>query len=150
VDYTAALKQMSALTSFVTAPLQAPLEITGQAILRLRFTCAQQDPSIVAYLVVIDPQGKPFYLTEGHLRLSQRKLAAAEQTLHTYRRRDAQSVPKDQEIEADLTLVPTSVLLQSGTRLQLLLASGDDATFASSESYEATVASSSQLELPVR
>jgi putative CocE/NonD family hydrolase len=150
VDYTAALNQMSALTSFVTAPLQAPLEITGQAILRLRLTCAQQDPSIVAYLLAIDPQGKPFYLTEGHLRLSQRKFAASEQTLHTYTRRDAQSVSKDQEIEADLTLLPTSVLLRSGTRLQLLLASGDDGTFASTATYEATIFSRSQLELPVR
>jgi uncharacterized protein len=149
VDYAAALKQMSALTSFVTGPLQASLEITGQAILRLRLTCTQQDPSVVAYLVAIDPQGHSFYLTEGHLRLLQRKLDASQQTLHTYRRRDAQPAPRDQEIEADLTLFPTSVLLRSGTRLQLLLASGDDATFASSGGYEATIASSSQLELPV-
>ncbi len=150
VDYTAALKQMSALTSFVTAPLEAPLEITGQAILRLRLTYAQQDPSIVAYLIAIDSKGNSFYLTEGHLRLLQRKLDASEQTLHTYTRQDAQLVLKGQEFEADFTLLPISVFLQEGTRLQLLLASGDDATFSPSGGYDVSISSSSQLELPVQ
>ncbi len=150
VDYIAALKQMNTLTSFVTVPLPAPMEITGQPVLRLRLTCSQQDPSIIAYLVAIDRKGNAFYLTEGHLRLLHRKLDASEQTLHTYTRRDAQPVPKDQETDADLTLLPTSVFLQKGTRLQLLLASGDEATFASSGEYEATISPSSQLELPVK
>jgi predicted acyl esterase len=126
------------------------VEITGQPVLRLRLTCSQQDPSIIAYLVAIDRKGNAFYLTEGHLRLLHRKLDASEQTLHTYTRRDAQPVPKDQETDADLTLLPTSVFLQKGTRLQLLLASGDEATFASSGEYEATISPSSQLELPVK
>ena len=150
VDYTAALKQMNTLTSFVTVPLPAPMEITGQPVLRLRLTCSQQDPSIIAYLVAIDRKGNSFYLTEGHLRLLHRKLDASEQTLHTYTRRDAQPVLKDPETDADLTLLPTSVFLQKGTRLQLLLASGDEATFASSGQYEATISPSSQLELPVK
>jgi|SRR5271156_5427545 len=112
---------------------------TGQAILRLRLTCTQQDPSIIAYLVAIDSKGNSFYLTEGHLRLLQRKLGVSEQTLHTYARQDAQSVPKDQGFEADFTLLPTSVFLQKGTRLQLLLASGDDSTFTTSGEYEASI-----------
>jgi putative CocE/NonD family hydrolase len=150
VDYSAALKQMSELTSFVTAPLEAPMEITGQAVLRLRLSCSENDPSVIAYLVAVDAKGNSFYLTEGHLRLLHRKLDASEQTLHTYTRRDAEPVPKDQEFEADLTLLPISVSLQKGTRLQLLLASGDNATFASSREYEVTIFSSSQLELPVK
>ena len=150
VDYKAALKQMVALTSFTTDALPAPLEITGQPLLRLRLTCAQEDPSIIAYLVAIDLKGNAYYLTEGHLRLLHRKLDNAQQTLHTYTRRDAQPMPKDQETEADLLLLPTSVFLRKGTRLQLLLASGDEAAFASSGDYEATIFSSSQLELPVK
>jgi hypothetical protein len=81
--------------------------------------------------VAIDPEDKSYYLTEGDLRLLHRKLDASQQTLHTYTHRDAQPVPEDQEIEADLTLLPISVLLRKGTHLQLLLASGDDATFVS-------------------
>jgi len=150
VDYSAVLRQMRGLTSFETAPLRVPLEITGQAVLRLRLTCSQQDPSIIAYLVAIDNKGNSFYLTEGHLRLLHRILDDSEQTLHTYTHRDAQQIPKDQEMKADLTLLPTSVFLQKGTRLQLLLAGGDGATFSSSGGYEATVSSSSELELPVK
>jgi uncharacterized protein len=149
VDYSAALKQMSALTAFTTAPVSEALEVTGQPILRLRLSCSQPDPSILAFLVAVDPEDKSYYLTEGHLRLLHRKRDASQQTLHTYTHRDAQPVPVHQEIEADLTLLPTSVLLKKGTRLRLLLASGDDATFVSSGPYEASILGSSQLQLPV-
>jgi putative CocE/NonD family hydrolase len=149
VDYSAALKQMSTLTAFTTAPISEALEVTGQPILRLRLSCSQQDPSILAFLVAIDSEGKSYYLTEGHLRLLHRKLDTSQETLHTYTHRDAQPVPEDQEIEADLTLLPISVLLKKDTRLRLLLASGDDATFVSSGPYAANIFASSQLQLPV-
>lgn len=55
----------------------------------------------------------------------------APQPLHTYTHRDAQPVPEYQEIEANLTLLPISVLLKKGTRLRLSLASGPDATLVS-------------------
>ena len=150
VDYSQALEKMSALSSFSTTPLAAPLEITGQAVLRLRLTSAQADPSVIAYLVAIDPKGTAFYVTEGHLRLIQRRLNTSEQTLHTYAKADARPVTKDTEMEADLTLLPTSVLLRKGMRLRLILASGDDATFATSGDYEAKISGASSLELPVR
>jgi uncharacterized protein len=150
VDYAKALEKMNALTSFTTAPLASPLEITGQPILRLRLSCAPADPSVIAYLVAVDAKGTSFYITEGHLRLIQRKLNATEQTLHTYSKKDAEPVTKDTEMDADLTLLPTSVLLAKGMRLKLMLASGDEATFATSGEYEAQILGTSRLELPVR
>ena len=80
----------------------------------------------------------------------ERKLNTLEQTLHTTARKDAQPVAKGVEMEADLTFLPTSVLLLKGTRLRLLLASGDEATFATSGEYQAEISASSRLELPVR
>lgn len=150
VDYAAALKQMSVLTSFTAAPLPGPLEITGQPVLRLRLTCSREDPSIIAYLVAIDAKGNASYITEGHLRLLHRRLNASRQTLHTYAKQDAQAVAKDTEMEADVTLLPTSVLLPKGTRLRLLFASGDTSTFDTSGEFEVNIFSSSRLELPVR
>ena len=150
VDYGKALEKMNALTTFTTAPLAAPLEITGQAVLRLRLSCAQADPSVIAYLVAVDAKGASFYITEGHLRLIHRKLDASQQTLHTYEKKDAEPVTKEAEMEADITLLPTSVLLTKGMRLRLLLASGDEATFATSGEYEAQILGASRLELPVR
>jgi hypothetical protein len=149
LDYAASLGKMGALASFTTVPLAAPLEITGPAILRLRMTCEEKDPSVIAYLVAVDSQGKTFYITEGHLRLIQRKLAPSEQTLHTYVKKDALPVKKGEEMEADLTLLPTSVRLAKGMRLRLLLASGDEATFATSGEYEAQISGASHLELPI-
>ena len=149
VDYAEALKKMSALAPFTTEPLAAPLEITGQVILRLRMACAAADPSVIAYLVAVDGKGNTFYITEGHLRLMQRKLATSEQTLHAYVKKDALPVAKGEEMEADLTLFPTSVRLAKGMRLRLLLASGDDATFATSGQYEAQIFGASRLELPI-
>lgn len=149
VDYTEALEKMSALSSFTTEPLPASVTITGQPVLRLRMACAEADPSVIAYLVAVDAKGRTLYLTEGHLRLIQRKLATSEQTLHTYAKKDALPVTKDEEMEVDLTLLPTSVLLAKGMRLRLLLASGDDTTFATSGEYGAQIFGASRLELPV-
>lgn len=150
VDYSKALEKMRALTSFTTAPLASPLEITGQPVLRLRLSCPQTDPSVIAYLVAVGAKGAVFYITEGHLRLIQRKLNASEQTLHTFAKKDAEPVAKDGKLEADLTFLPTSLLLAKGMRLRLLLASGDESTFVTSGEYEAQIAGSSRLELPVR
>ena len=150
VDYSQALPGMQALASFTTAPLAHPLEITGQPVLRLRLACAAPDPSVIAYLVAVDPRDKAFYLTEGHLRLVDRKPDRSQPTLHTYQRGDAEPVPPGREIEADLTLLPISVLLPQGYRLRLLLAAGDSSTFATSGAYDATIFSASEIELPAR
>jgi putative CocE/NonD family hydrolase len=150
VSYADALKGMSTLPAFTGEPLTVPLEITGQPVLRLRLACARSDPSVLAYLVAVDPGGRALYLTEGHLRLVHRKPAPAEPTRHTYRREDALPVPVGEEVEADLTLLPVSALLPEGYRLRLLLAAGDRPTFAIGGEYEATISPASRIELPAR
>jgi putative CocE/NonD family hydrolase len=162
ITYTAVMDQIQALPAFTTAPLNTALEITGQPVLRLQFTCsgsaaagsspspAQFDPWIFAYLTAIDPQGKAIYLTEGQLRLIDRKLSESEQTLHTYTRRDREDVPQNKRFEGDLTLFPISALIPAGYRLRLSLAANDKSVFASSPPYKATIFAISKLELPVR
>jgi putative CocE/NonD family hydrolase len=160
------------LPAFTTAPLNTALEITGQAMLRLRLSCSEQvsvaqgerplasagssppaakfDPEIFAYLTAVDPQGRSIYLTEGQLRLIDRKLSAADQTLHTYARRDQEEVPQNKQFEADLTLFPISALIPAGYRLRLSLAANDKSVFASSPPYKATISATSKLELAGR
>lgn len=150
MDYSAAVKEMTALASFQTEPLSGPLNIVGQPVLRLRISCAADDPSIIAYLVAVDPQDRLYYLTEGHLRFSQRKIDDSQATLHSYWRRDSQPVPRNEEFDAELTLFPTSALLSKGFRLRLLLASGDSATFGDTPQYRATISAQSKLELLVQ
>ena len=151
VDYNAVVPQMQKLPSFVTLPFDTSQEMTGQPVLRLRMSCINsEDPSVVAYLFAVDPSGKSFYLTEGHLRLIDRKLDSTQQTLHSFARQDALPVRTGQQMQADLTFFPVSVILRKGYRLELVLSSGDEATFSNSGAYTATISSESTLELPVR
>jgi uncharacterized protein len=151
IDYSGVLPEMSHLTSFVTETFQTSVELTGQPILRLRMAFSpNDDPSVVVYLLEIGPDGEVSYLTEGHLRLLQRKLNTAQQTLHSYKRQDASALPTMQDIVADMTLLPLSVLIRKGGHLELLLSSGDNATFTESSEFKAILSSASTLELPVR
>jgi predicted acyl esterase len=162
ITYTGVMDQIQALPAFTTAPLNTALEITGQPVLRLRLSCSEPavagssppsakfDPGIFAYLTAIDPQGKSIYLTEGQLRLIDRKLTAPDQTLHTYARRDREEVPQNRQFEADLTLFPISALIPAGYLLRLSLAANDKSVFGSSLPYKATIFAISKLEIPVR
>ncbi len=148
VLYGKALARMLELAHFSTAPLTGPLALTGQAILRLRIATARTDPSLFAYLVAIDPQGKPLYLTEGQLRLLHRQADAAQQTLHTYQRRDAQPLAADTTTDVVMTLLPFSAVIPRGSKLELLLAGSDTSAFAATGGFKATVYPGSRIVLP--
>ncbi|HEX7678288.1 MAG TPA: CocE/NonD family hydrolase C-terminal non-catalytic domain-containing protein, partial [Thermoanaerobaculia bacterium] len=140
VTYADVMPRMQALTSFTAPPLDKPLEITGQPALHLRLSCGGGDPSLFAYLTAIDPAGKAVYLTEGQLRLVDRR--------GTYLRKDAEPVPDGSPIDATVTFFPTSAVVPAGWRLRLLLASGDRSSFVTSGPFTATIFSSSTIELP--
>ncbi|HXH38275.1 MAG TPA: CocE/NonD family hydrolase, partial [Thermoanaerobaculia bacterium] len=140
VAYDDVLPGMQTLTSFTTAPIDKPLEITGQPVLHVRLACTGGDPSLFAYLTALDDQGKAVYLTEGQLRLADRK--------GTFLRSDAEPVPNGTPIDATVTFFPTSAVVPAGWRLRLLLASGDTSSFATSGPFDATIFSSSTIELP--
>ena len=150
VRYAEVLDRMAELPAYTTAPLASGLEITGQPILRLRLSCGARDPAVFAYLLAVDPRGRAFYLTEGQLRLVDRKLAPSEPTLHTYRRQDAAPVLEGRTFAADVTLLPISAWLPPGFRLRLALAAGDASTFERAEEYQAAIDAASTLVLPAR
>jgi hypothetical protein len=52
-------------------------------------------------------------------------------------------------VEATVALLPTSVLLRTGDRLRLLLASGDKDSFEPTEEYRATLLPGTRLDLPM-
>ena len=149
VDYTDKLPQMEALASFTSSPMEQTVEITGQPVLRISMRVSREDPTLLAYLVTINPHNRPVYLTEGHLRLVHRKADSTEQTLHSYRRGDAQPVKSGDLVETVITLLPTSVLVPAGYRIRLLLASSDRDNFPASPAYSATIDGGSRLELPM-
>jgi putative CocE/NonD family hydrolase len=149
VVYDDAMPGMRSLASFTSGPLPKTMVITGQPVLRLRLVCTMPDPSVLAYLVAVDAAGRMRYLTEGELRLIDRKIDPAARTLHSWRRDDARAVPSGTAVDASLTLLPLSAMLRKGDRLLLLLAGGDRSTFVTAGAYDATLFSSSTLELPI-
>jgi predicted acyl esterase len=57
-----------------TAPLNRAVEVTGHPIVHLWVTSTVDDGDFFAYLEEVDKDGRSYYLTEGVLRASQRKL----------------------------------------------------------------------------
>jgi predicted acyl esterase len=88
-------------------------------------------------------------LTEGQLLLRHRKPAPGPPSLHSYRRADSIPLRPGQTVDAKVALLPTSVLLRTGDRLRLLLASGDKASFEPTETYRATLLPGTRLDLPM-
>jgi uncharacterized protein len=142
-------RRLASLPAFTSEPLAQALELTGQPVLRLRLTSSIDDPSVFAYLFAVGPRGDAVYLTDGMLRLRDRKLDSAAQTLHSYARRDALPVPRDAAFDAAMTLLPLSARVPAGYRLRVALAAANTSTFATAGPFDTTIDGASQIDLPV-
>jgi predicted acyl esterase len=117
--------------SFVTAPFDAPTEITGPLMLNVWVASTSEDMDLMLTLRNIGPDGQdvwevgqhgqPVPLTKGWLRASHRKLDP-ERTLpyrpyhaHDERRWLEPGVP----VECQVEIWPTCIVLQKGHRLRL-------------------------------
>jgi putative CocE/NonD family hydrolase len=151
VDYRKAATAMQLLPGYLSSPLAQSVEMTGSPLLRLKMKLEKPpaDPAVFAYLFAVDAQGTPRYLTEGQLLLRHRRPAPGPPSLHSYRRADSIPLRPGQTVEATVALLPTSVLLRTGDRLRLLLASGDKASFEPTEDYRATLLPGTRLDLPM-
>jgi putative CocE/NonD family hydrolase len=130
--------------SFTTAPLEAPVEITGYPKLTLALSSTHDDGAVFAYLEEIDSAGTISYLTEGMLRLMHRRYVVADPgahtstrtakvgpaSIHTFTRQDALLLVPGETTVAIFMLQPISVLVRAGSRLRLSLAGADRDTFA--------------------
>lgn len=144
------MQRVAQAPAFTSAPLRETLEITGRPVLRLRIASSIADPSVFAYLSAVDPHGKAVYLTEGELRLIQRKLAAGEPSLHTYARGDMLPVPVNTAVDADVALFPLSATIPAGYRIRVALAAANSTTFATAGPFAGVIGGASRLDLPVR
>ncbi len=118
--------------SFVTAPLEEDVEVTGPIVLNLWVSSSSEDMDIYATLRNIDPQGRDVEevgqrgepvacVTKGWLRASHRKLDA-ERTLpyRPYHAHDErQWLEPDQVVECQVEIWPTSMVFAKGHRIRL-------------------------------
>jgi putative CocE/NonD family hydrolase len=136
--------------SFTTDPLQTSIEITGTPMLRLTMNASIADPSLFAYLLAIAPDGTAVDLTQGELRLIQRKLNTSAPTLHSFLRADVQRITPGAQLDVPIALLPLSVTVPKGYRLRIALAAGELPAFATAGPYTASVRGTSQLDVPMR
>lgn len=122
--------------SFLSEPFAEAMELTGSPVLDLVLSTDQPDGAVHAYLDAVAPDGATRYLSEGVLRLNQRRVSPEPPVYphfgpyHSYLERDAADMPVGLPETVSLGLYPTSALIPAGYRLKLSLAGGDATSFA--------------------
>jgi len=150
VSLTEIAQGVGGAPSFTTEPLTTAIEITGTPVLHLTMSASIADPSLFAYLLAVAPDGTTTDLTQGELRLVNRKLDGSSIALHSFLRRDAERVRRDAAMDVQLALLPLSTTVPKGYRLRLALAAGERPAFVTGGAYVASVDGRSRLELPIR
>jgi putative CocE/NonD family hydrolase len=119
---------------FDAAPVAHDVELVGAPELCLALRSDQTDGVVIAYLEDVAPDGRVTYLTEGELRLLQRKTASgacdpAPGTTRSFTRADAAPVVPGELMRIEIPLWPTAARIAAGHHLRLSLAGADAGTF---------------------
>jgi putative CocE/NonD family hydrolase len=103
------------LLVYDSAPLDAPLTITGHPIVVFHVGTSTPDGDLFVYLEAVDERGRVHYLTEGMFRLIHRRLPDTPPTWrtrlpwHSFLRADAAPLSPDEIAEVTFDLYPTSL-----------------------------------------
>jgi predicted acyl esterase len=128
---------MSEGVTFSTPPLDRPLEFAGPIKAKLFVSSSSNDMDLFATLRAFDPSGKEitFFsavepkapVSQGWLRVSQRKLDAKRSTEHQpwHNHDEAQKLKPGEIVEVDLEIWPGSAALPAGYRVALTLQGKD-------------------------
>ena len=124
----------TALLTYTSPPLDAPLEITGHPVVELSLATTHNDGALIAYLEIVHADGRVTMITEGQLRLIHHALAsdAPYPTFgphHSYLEADALPMVPWEATRISFSMLPTSVLVQAGDRLRIAIAGHDRDTF---------------------
>ncbi len=136
VVYPDRRSQDAKLLAYTSAPLKKDLRVQGRGRVDLTISSTTTDGAVIAYLEDVAPDGRVTYLTEGHLRLSQRAVAdrqlpeLAGRTPRSYTRAAARPMPVGTPTRVRFDLLPTSAVLRAGHRLRVAIAGHDEGHFA--------------------
>ena len=116
--------------SYTTAPLAAPLEVTGHPVVHLRVASSAPDADLFVYLEEVDAAGKSRYVSEGMLRASNRATAdpgydTAGLPYHRGNRADRRPLKPGEPVDLVFDLYPTSTLFQAGHRIRVTITGAD-------------------------
>jgi uncharacterized protein len=123
------------LLNYTSAPLPATTTITGTPIVTAYLSTTATDGVVIAYLEDVAPDGRVTYISEGVLRLTNRKETDANLPYvslgvnRSFRRTDALPVIPGNVMQVRVPLYATSIQIKSGHRLRIALAGAADGQF---------------------
>lgn len=103
---------------FTTAPLSAPMEITGRMTVVLRASTSAEDADFTAKLTDVYPDGRSMLIADGIQRLSLRDDLSA----------PSETVP-NVEYDIEIDLGSTGIVIDAGHRLRLAIAASNSPRF---------------------
>lgn len=116
--------------TYTTPPLKEDTEITGHPIVHLWISSTAEDGDFFVYLEEVEQNGKSFYITEGCLRASHRKIHEPPYEymgLPFHRSYESDLVPltPGEPDELVFDLIPTSNLFEVGNRIRVTITCAD-------------------------
>ena len=115
---------------FETPALAADMHLLGHPIVDIAVSASTDDADLFAYLESIDAAGKVAIVTHGRLRMSHHAEQEPELDYmgipyHSGLKADVDKVEPGEVVRMRFDLLPTSIILEAGTRLRLKLAGAD-------------------------
>ncbi len=135
VIYPDRRKEDDKLLTYTSAPLTSDVRITGTPIVTVHMSTTATDGMVIAYLEDVAPDGRVTYLTEGLLRLANRKEAATDLPYvalgvqRSFKRADALPVIAGEVMQVRVPLYATSVQIKAGHSIRIALAGAADGAF---------------------
>lgn len=137
VNYGNRAGEDAKLLTYTSDPLPSDTEITGTPVLTLEVASSAKDGAVLAYLEDVAPDGRVTYLTEGVLRLINRRTVTTPLPYepmgprHSYLRSDAMPMMPGEPEHVEMGMFATSMLLRRGHRIRVALAGADRDNFES-------------------
>ncbi len=120
-------EQDTKLLVYDSAPLAGDITLAGDPVARLTLASSVADGEVIVYLEDVGPDGRIVYLTEGELRLSDRKPAGAGagDPLHSHLTADAEPMTPGKAEEIAVAFSPIAVRIAKGHRIRVAIAGAD-------------------------
>ncbi len=119
------------LLTYTSAPLDSDVEIAGDPVAVLTLSETGTDGEVIVYLEDVVADGTVKYLTEGPLRLADRKPFASpdanvpSDALHTFLAADAAPMMPGKPESIEIEMSPIAVRLRKGGRIRVAIAGAD-------------------------
>jgi uncharacterized protein len=123
------------LLSYTSAPFPTATTITGTPVVTAYLSTTASDGMVIAYLEDVAPDGRVSYITEGVLRLTNRKETNTGLPYvmlgvnRSFKRADALPVVPGEIMEVRVPLYATSIQIKAGHRIRIALAGAAEGQF---------------------